>query len=159
MIRIWLQAGAAMLCSAAIAVQAAGLVEVTFVEPRTYTDAGRTDAERQRTQDLIGAHLRGLGTQLPDGQVLRVEVLDIDLAGELRTGVAHDRRILVGGTDAPRMHLRYTLQAAGRPLMTGEDRLADLNYLRSTPRPPVGELAHDRLLLERWFETRFAAPR
>jgi hypothetical protein len=157
--RIRLAAGAAMLCGAALAVQAAGLVEVEFVEPARYTDAGRIELERRHTLELIGAHLRSLGERLPDGQVLRLAVLDIDLAGEIQPGVARDQRVLVGGTDAPRMHLRYTLQSGGRTLQAGEVRLADLDYLHTKARRPVSELAYDRMMLDRWFDANFAAPR
>lgn len=62
----------------------AGTVEVNFVQPERYTDAGHgTDAEAARK--TLDQHLQALGLAgLPVEQRLKIDILDIDLAGETR---------------------------------------------------------------------------
>lgn len=140
--------------------QAAGVVEVNFVEPSRFTDAGRGEAETARTVSALGAHIQHLGQRLPDGQTLRVEVLDIDLAGELRPRRGHEIRVLTGGADWPRMLLRYTLLERGHTLKAGEAAVNDMNYLQHGPAlARHQDLVYERQMLERWFEAQFAAPR
>jgi hypothetical protein len=148
---------AALLVGAAGALHAAGLVDVHFVEPARYADAGRTPAERERTLKVLGEHLKQLGARLPDGQRLRVDVLDIDLAGTLEPRRAVEVRVLRGRADVPAMTLRWTLSEGSRTLKSGEERITDLDYLERGGRlPPAGDLAYDRALLDRWFAERVA---
>ena len=133
---------------------AAGTVEVKWVERQTYSDAGRSTMERGRTLQELGEHLRTLGSRLPEGQTLRLEVLDLDLAGELRPHATQELRVLRGGADWPQMALRYTLLAAdGRPLRSGQSWLSDLHYLVNTHR--AGSLAYEKRMLDDWFKAQF----
>lgn len=140
--------------------QAAGTVEVRFIEPARYSDAGRGELEIERTTQDLERFIRRLGRRLPDGQSLRIDVLDVDLAGELRPLFRgrDDVRLMRGGADWPRMTLRYTLTGAdGRTLQSGEETISDMNYQRSNLRVRVDSdpLAYDHRLLERWFDERF----
>lgn len=140
--------------------QAAGTVEVRFVDPDRYRDAGRGELEVERTTRNLEQFIRRLGRQLPDGQTLRVDVLDVDLAGELRPLFrGHDDiRLMRGGADWPRMTLRYTLTGAdGRTLQSGEETISDMNYQQSNLRARTDSepLAYDHRMLEHWFGERF----
>lgn len=140
--------------------QAAGTVEVNFVEPARYSDAGRGELEIERTMQNLGQFIRHLGRRLPDGQKLRIDVLDVDLAGEVRPLFRgrDDVRLMRGGADWPRMTLRYTLTGAdGRTLQSGQETISDMNYQHSSLRARVASdpLAYDHRLLERWFDERF----
>lgn len=153
---------ATALIAAAMSVpaQAAGLVEVNFVKSDQYSDIGHNAIDRERTLERIATHLKGYGMRLPDGQTLKVEMLDIDLAGELwPTRRLSDVRVLKGGVDWPRMHLRWTLTAAdGRMLQSGDEKLKDMAYLVRTPRhAQIDGLAYDLRLLDEWFAQRFGA--
>ena len=55
-------------------VQAAGSVEVQFVQADKFTDAGRGSFDTQHTLKVLGDHLKALGRQLPDGQTLQIDV-------------------------------------------------------------------------------------
>ena len=135
---------------------AAGRVDLHFVEPALYTDAGSDTSERARTQRVLGEHLRRLGNRLPDGQRLELDVLDVDLAGRLEPFRAGEVRVLRGDADLARVTIRYTLRVDGQVLKSGEDRLSEFDAPRRTGHlAPKGDLAHDRLLLERWFNERF----
>jgi hypothetical protein len=147
--------------SFAAAAPAAPVVEVVFVNPDRYADASPgsflvNERERDAMLELLRRHLQSLGAKhLAEGDRLRVEILDLDLAGEFESWRlrGHDVRILRDATP-PRIHLRYTLARAGVE-SAGEERLAGLNYLRQASRcRSGGPLCHERLLLDWWFASR-----
>lgn len=137
----------------------AGTVQVHFIQPARFADAGRgIDAERVR--QTLDKHLQALGQQgLPAQQTLRIDVLDIDLAGETRpmTGMAQELRVLKGRADWPQMHLRYTLSDGGRVIDSGDEQLSDMGYLSRIARQGSTEaLPYERRMLSDWFRRRFA---
>jgi hypothetical protein len=135
------------------------MVEVSWLQPERYSDAGRTVSDRERTMKSLGSTFAKLGRQLPDGQTLRLEVLDVDLAGEVEPHPRRDMRIVRGGADWPTITLRYTLQAGDETLKAGEARLADMNYLFAVP--PVsrheGDLPYEKRMIDHWFGQNFPA--
>ena len=149
-----------VLSGAAASVHAAaGRVEVAFLEPARYSDAGRDPAESRRNEDTLARHLEGLGERyLAAGQVLKVDVLDVDLAGTLRpsrhgTG---EIRIVRGGADAPHIRVRYTLSEGGQVVKSAEETVTDLSYLAHANIPPTGDpLRLEKRMLDDWFKARF----
>lgn len=142
---------------------AAGTVQVSFDKVAEFSDAGRGAHERERTTQSIGAYLQSLGAQLPDGQSLRVDVLDIDLAGELRPFPRHSStevRVLNGRADAPHVKLRYALSEGGRVLKSGETTVSDLSYFFGTPANATaqGDLAYEKRMLQQWFKNTLTYP-
>ncbi len=147
----------ASLCAASLfaptAVHAAGQVQVKWVEPEKFADAGRGSLERERTLQTLGAHLQKLAGRLPAGQTLQLEVTDLALAGELQpfSRFHHDVRVLRGGADWPRMSLRYTLSDGTRTLARGDAELSDPHYLfRSLRGRQQGTLAYEKRMLDEW---------
>lgn len=137
---------------------AAGVVEVAFVEPERFTDIGRSAADRGRVQATLDSHMQRWASRLADGQTLRIEVLDVDLAGEVRhTGSARELRVLTGRADVPRMTLRYTLKEGDRVLRQGESRLVELGYLEQPQPRGSSALPHETRLLDDWFDQTLAA--
>jgi hypothetical protein len=120
---------AALLCSLASLPATAGNVEVKFTEPEGFADAGRNPIDRERNLQTLAEHLQAAGARLPDGQTLKVEITDVDLAGNQDPFRFHDTRILRGRADWPRMSLRWTLQRPDGSSTQGEERLSDMNYL------------------------------
>lgn len=151
------------LLGAALPATAAGRVEVSFVEPDSYTDIGLAGYERERTLKTLEAYLRSLGRALPDGQTLQIEVTDVDLAGNLEPFGLHpyrDTRILRGRADWPRLNLNYTLKVDGQAPNTGSVRLTDISYLyalRGSSRA-AEEMTYEKTMIKRWFEATFVAP-
>ena len=150
-----------VLCGAAASVQAAGTVEVSFLEPARYSDAGRDPAESRRNEDTLARHLESLGQRdLAAGQVLKLDVLDVDLAGTVRpsrrgTG---EIRIVRGGADAPHIRVRYSLSDAGQVVKSAEETVTDLSYLAHANTPPTGDpLRLEKRMLDDWFKARFVA--
>jgi hypothetical protein len=144
---------AAVLVALASPAFAAGSADVRFVEPDKFLDAGRSPHDRERVLAALTAHLQRLAQALPDGQKLRVDFLDVDLAGheELRRG--SDVRIVRGSADWPRLHVRWALEQGGSTLKSGQDRLADLDYTMTARMSAAsGELPYEKRMLTEWFE-------
>lgn len=167
-IRTTLIAAALALVSAAVLVvlahpaHAAGKAEVRFAEPELFTDAGRNAHDRDRALASLSEHVQRLAAQrLPDGQRLRVQFLDVDLAGTEILRRAQDVRVMRGGADRPRLQLRWTLEQDGRTLKSGEERLSDSGYLsgRLSSAAGDGDLPYEKRLLTQWFHARFEAGR
>ena len=96
------------LWAAATAAQAGGIVNVTFVEPDKFYDSGNNPFDRPTNLKTIESFLQDLGKRyLPDGQVLDIEVLNVDLAGYSKPTRNGDLRIVRGGADWPSFQLRY----------------------------------------------------
>lgn len=155
-----LLAMALALTSTTVPAHAGGSVAVNFVQPERYADIGFGAVERQRNLEVLVKHFVALGRRLPDGQALRIDVLEVDLAGAVQPSQRNpDVRVLEGQADWPRMTLRWSLAADGRPLRAGEDRLADMSYLSHQLGTLAGEpLAHDRHMVDRWFGQRVLKP-
>jgi hypothetical protein len=136
--------------------QAAGTVKVQFVEPERYADIGFGTVDRHRNLEVLAAHMKRWEAKLPDGQELDVDVLDIDLAGDVKPWTRwRDTRVLTGRADAPRMTLRWALKSGGQTLKSGEERLSDLGYFPTTARLRSDEmLAYDKRMLDDWLNER-----
>jgi hypothetical protein len=153
---------AAMTLTAAVPpARAAGNVAVSFVRPDQFLDIGHSTFDREHALDVLRRHFETLGAKLPEGQTLTVEVLDVDLAGEIqrtpRSSVG-EMRILKGGADWPRMTLQYTLTAGGQTVKSGQSKLADMSYMSSGIRASparTDELYYETRMVDRWFDQNF----
>jgi hypothetical protein len=154
--------GAALCGAAALPVQAAGKADVSYVKPEEFRDAGRGSVERERTMASLTRFVQQLARQLPDGQTLRVEVTDIDLAGEIHPSMRlNDLRVLRGGADWPRVDLRYTLLDGSRTLKSGEAQLSDPAYMFSSVGKSAmdSEMPHEKRMLRKWFDQTIVSQR
>jgi len=148
-------------CISAVAATtaAAGSVNVSLVNAPGFADAGTTRRDKQDNLQALSAHLQTLGQRhLPADQTLKVELLDVDLAGTVRPSrrAGPELRIIKGAADWPRMSLRYTLESNGRALSSGEESLADMNYRFGATRVHSNDpLYHEKRMLDAWFKARF----
>ena len=150
---------AATLCVAFAAPQAhaAGSVEVQWIKPDTYADAGRSRMDRERVMKSLGEHLQKLGKQLPDGQLLKLDVTDLDLAGEIEPFRWRDLRVLRGRADWPQMSLHYTLTADGHTLKSGDAQLQDMGYMFTTSASlRQADLGYEKRMVDQWFKAEFS---
>ena len=146
------------------AVAATSNVEVSYVNPQKFQDAGihgtRGTKDVGRTLDALTKHFEKQGDRyLKPGQSLKIEVLDVDLAGRVewwRTQF-YDARIL-RTIDSPAIKLRYTLNENGQTLRSGEEWVRDLDYLWGiNPRfHRYDELRYEKVMLDDWMKKRFA---
>ena len=139
---------------------AAGTVTVSFINSDKYADAGNSRSDTPRTLKTLEDHLRQLGERyLAEGQSLSIEVLDVDLAGEMRPSrrTATQIRVVRGGADWPRLKVRYVLEGAGQAAQRGEESIADLAYQSQISRYTDTEPLHyEKQMLESWFKAKFA---
>jgi hypothetical protein len=136
-------------------------VTVTFVKPENFADMPFMQSDKDRVLKDIEAHINKLGTQLPAGQDLSVEILDVDLAGRMEPQFrgAQEVRILRGGADWPTIELRYRLEAKGAVIKRGESRVADMNYLRHRPRYEASDIIrYEKQMLDEWFNRTLREP-
>ncbi|WP_372524467.1 DUF3016 domain-containing protein [Piscinibacter sp.] len=149
-------------CFAAAAGMAqAGIVTVSFVDSARFADAGTTPSDEAANLRAISQHLQAMGKRyLAPDQLLKVEVRDVDLAGNvwpMRRRPGTNVRIVKGMADWPRINVRYTLESNGKVLKSGEESIADMDYLRRLSRYDTSEpLRHEKQMLDDWFRARFA---
>jgi hypothetical protein len=156
--RTWALAGLWL----AVAMPASAAVSVTFTKPEDYSDVPRSGVERERLLEEFKDYFTKLGAKLPAGEDLKLEIIDIDLAGRIDPGRIrfNDVRILRGRADWPRMDIRYTLEANGKVLDKGEDKIADMSYLDSvTSYWSDDPLRYEKKMIDDWFKKKFLKAR
>lgn len=141
---------------------ASAAVSVAFSHPESYRDLPFAQTDREAVLKELGEHFAWLGKELPAGQDLKVEVLELDMAGRIRPNFrgGQDLRVLRGGADWPQMVLRYSLESNGRVIASGEDKLSDMDYLGHINRYADGDsLRYEKRMIDDWFRKKFAAHR
>lgn len=138
---------------------AEGKVEVSYVEPERFADIGWGNVDRERVLRQMTSMLEELAARLPDGQTLKLEVTDIDLAGEQRPGRAQDVRVLRGMADWPQIKLRYTLLAGSATLQSGEANIYDMAYQYGVVDSVGTNLPYERRMMRKWFAETIAPKR
>ncbi|MEJ6020675.1 DUF3016 domain-containing protein [Ramlibacter sp. PS4R-6] len=134
----------------------AGTADVKFIAPERFTDLATSPVQERDTMDALARHLQRLAAGLPADHVLHVDVLDVDLAGYAYPTRRGNVRVNNGLADAPAIHLRYTLEARGQVIRSGDERLVDLAYQhpggswRST-----GPFYYEKRMLSSWFARTF----
>ncbi|MYM40993.1 DUF3016 domain-containing protein [Duganella qianjiadongensis] len=142
---------AALLASGAAAAQ----VSVSYVKPEDYADVPRNAIERERVLKDFSNYFDSWNARLPAGQSLKIEVLDIDLAGRMwpRRNGGEDIRVLNDGADWPRMRLHYTLEQNGQTLRSGDEQLSNMSYMQRINRYwETDTLRYEKQMLDEWFD-------
>lgn len=142
-----------------LALPAAAAVVVSFHPAYQYTDVGMQGYDADTAMGGLERHLQRLGERyLAPDRTLRVEFLDIDLAGRVEFGrYSYPVRIMKDSNDAPKLRLRYALEAGGRVLESGEETLTDSSYMQFKGRLNTNEsLYYEKRLLDEWFKAHFA---
>jgi hypothetical protein len=134
---------------------ASAAVTVTYVQPDKFSDLPFVTWEREDTLKTLTEHFTWLGTALPPGQDLRIEVTDVDLAGRAipNARAGRDLRVLRGQADWPRIELRYAVEQNGQVLKSGEAQISDMDYLHHSNRYFDSEpLRYEKAMLDDWFK-------
>ncbi|WP_374363245.1 DUF3016 domain-containing protein [Pseudoduganella danionis] len=143
-------AAALLACGAASA-----QVSVSYVKPEDFADVPRNAIERERVLKDFSSYFDTWSAKLPAGQTLKIEVLDIDLAGRMwpRHNGGEDIRVLNDGADWPRMRLRYTLEQDGQSVRSGDEQLANMSYMQRINRYwETDTLRYEKQMLDEWFD-------
>ncbi|HEX9171088.1 MAG TPA: DUF3016 domain-containing protein [Telluria sp.] len=135
---------------------AAAAATVNYVEPEHYGEMPFPSWERDDVFKELSAHFDRLARQLPPGQDLKVDVLDLRLAGHMRRG-ARDIRIITGRADWPHMELRYAIESGGQVVTSGQSKLSDMTYMDRSNRYADSEpLRYEKRMLDDWFKKTLA---
>ncbi len=136
----------------AASASACATATVTFVNPEKMTDVPRFQSDRVSMEEQFREHFNKLAAELPAGQALKVDILDIDLAGEVFPRVAvQDVRVYKGIGDRPAIHLRYSIEQDGRVLRSGDRKLTDSNYMMSYNNYRNEIYGYEKQMLDDWF--------
>lgn len=146
----------------AVASVAQAGVDVTYANPEKFIDAssqrGYGGKERDRTLRELTRHMESQGERyLKPGQTLKIEVLDLDLAGRVEWWHpnAYDIRIM-RDIDSPSMKVRYSLEENGAVIASGEEWVSDKSYLMGIgARYSNDSLVYEKTMLNDWFRNRF----
>jgi hypothetical protein len=134
---------------------AAAGVTVTFLHPEDYSDMPLAAYDRDAIIKQFSDYFSYLGKTLPPGQELKIEVLDIDLAGRIKPNFRshNDLRVLKNGADGPQMHLRYTLESQGKVLQRGDEQLGNMDYMNRVNSYSSGDpLRYEKQMIDDWFK-------
>ena len=141
------------------AAEAAGTAQISSTKPEDFADIrDRAHSREQNLKALEQVITNVAKPYVADGQTLKIEVLDVDLGGEVRPGSrAWDVRVLRGRADWPRITLRWSLDGAGASPRSGEAVVQDMSYLQRIP-PALADtaLVYERRMLDEWFKQQFA---
>jgi hypothetical protein len=157
----WRRVILGVLSVTALAVMPVGAeVVVTFANPERFTDIGDLEQDPRQTLSDLDAFFHSLGDRYLSPHItLRIEVLDISLAGRPRWPARTNSvvRSMTGDADWPRFELRHTLESGGAPSRPVEETVVDRNYLRPLEwRYSSVTLPYEKRTLDAWFRARFA---
>ncbi len=131
---------------------ASAAVTVTYVNTAKMTDVPRFETDRKSMEIDFREFFEEQARKLPAGQDLKVEILDIDLAGDVFPRVPiRDVRVTQGTYDFPRIHLRYSIEQDGKVLRSGERELADRNYQLNANSYRSEMYHYEKQMLSEWF--------
>lgn len=107
---------------------------------------------RERTFRDFEKYFAKLSTKLPEGQVLKIEVTDVDLAGDTLAG-GIDRYRIVKEIYFPRMNFTYQLiNADGSEVKSAEVALKEMNFMiGSSLKYSHDSLGYEKKMLKDWF--------
>jgi hypothetical protein len=147
---------AGLLASAAVA---RADVAVEFANPLPLNGTVHYPRSQvERVEQGLQEHLQRLGERyLASDRHVRIEVLEIDLAGRDNTLLRHPEvRVLRGSADWPGLKLRYSFSDPRGVRTQQIERISDLDYLeRINPYRLTDPLRYEKRMLDEWFITRF----
>jgi hypothetical protein len=139
---------------------ASAITTVSFVKPTEFTDIGFYGRESSDAMKVLEQHFTTLAERyLAPNQNLKVEVLDVDLAGRIDYGSRrfYDKRVLRGTVDWPSMKFHYVLESDGKVLQDSQADIADMDYLnRMASHYANVSYPHELRMLEAWFKATFS---
>lgn len=149
----WIALG---LLSLAAAAQAD--VQVNFVNPEKFTDIKDNNGFKQMAvlKDIEAYLVEQVGKRLP-GRDVRIDVTDVDLAGEVQP-FGHRMQWLrvMRAVTSPSIELRYEVREGGKVVQQGQTRLRDMNYQDGFNSFSSSDpLRYEKRMLDRWMKQEF----
>lgn len=134
-------------------------VEVNFIQPEKFRDASLRGNGQERGADeqvmkTLRSYLESLGSRyLSEGQTMRIDIHDIDLAGRYEPWHINANSVrFMREITWPSIDLHYTLQQQGQVLKQGDARVDDKFYLQRPGRMGASDsLYSEKAMLNDWF--------
>jgi hypothetical protein len=149
--------------AAAVPAAQAARVEVTWVNPESYSDVQATYSTQARFRERVLTDLQAQfmksGARLPEGQLLDVSIRDVDLAGYIdyfQPAAPFGIR-LIRNVDFPRIKLDYELRDAdGKVIGSGSETLSDPGFRFPTFTTRMrNPLDYEKRMIDRWYRENF----
>jgi hypothetical protein len=145
---------------------AATSVEVSYKNPESFSDANLDTSGYGRGADAyVMKELRGYFEQLgkrylPSGQVLQIEVRNIDLAGQYEPWHMNYSQVrFMRDITWPSMELHYVLKQNDRMIRQADAHLSDKFYLERPGRVSNSDrLYAEKAMIADWFRSQFKQP-
>lgn len=134
--------------------------EVIWTDYKSYRDINEgNDGRKQfreRTFKYFEEHFAKLAATLPTDNTLKIDVVDVDLAGDTHIGGINRTRI-VRHMYSPRMNLSYQLlDADGTVIQSDNVVIKDMNFMSgSNLKYRNRSLGYEKKMLDDWFDKTF----
>lgn len=141
-------------------VSMAGTSEVTWTNPDDYRDVDAGEGHRGKFKAKVFSdfeeHFAKLAEALPEGQTLKVEVVDVDLAGDVNHGGMRRIRV-IKDLYSPRLEFNYqVVDQNGNEVKAGKEDIRDMNFMMgSTMKYSNDTLQYEKKMLDDWFRDTF----
>jgi hypothetical protein len=138
----------------------AGISEVKWANPDKYTDIKAGNEHRTHFKNRIfkafEEHFAKLSETLPEGQLLKIEVTNVDLAGDVRFDTM-DRIRVIKDLYIPRMKFTYKVINADKSVaQEGDVDLKDMGFMSgSSLRYKHKPIPYEKRMLDKWFKATF----
>lgn len=138
----------------------AGTSEIKWTEPDKYTDIRAGNEHRVRFKERIfkafEEHFLALSAALPEGQLLKVDVTNVDLAGDVRFSTIDHIRV-IKDLYIPRMTFSYQLLNADKLVLQSDDvALKDMGFrIGINLRYKNKTIPYEKRMLDKWFNSTF----
>lgn len=138
----------------------AGTSEVSWLNPEKYRDVKSGNESKTKYQARVfkefEKHFADRASEFPEGYQLKVNVTDVDLAGDVNAGGIERIRI-VSDLYFPRIKFSYELfDNTGDKIKSGGTNLKDMNFLMSSSlRYRNKPLGYEKKMLDKWFDNTF----
>lgn len=142
----------------------AGTAEVTWSEPDNYSDVRPANESRKafqkRTFKALDKHIGKMTEKkLPDGYTLKMDVVDLNLAGDVQLRGSTLIRV-VDRVFIPSMEFSYSLSDANGKVVKEESgvKLKDMSFMDSikNARYRHESLSYEKAMLDEWFKENLA---
>jgi hypothetical protein len=135
--------------------------DVTWTNPSEYSDIDEGSSSRKSFQanvlESLGKHFSKLSKKLPEGQTLKVEVTDLDLAGHVNYGAMNDFRV-IKDIYIPRISFSYELLSADKSVLSEDSvKLKNLGFMIGSGGRYMhsDEFKYEKRMLDKWFNKTF----
>jgi len=139
----------------------AAKTEIKWTNPDKYRDIRAGDENRkaykERVFSIFEKHFAKLAEKLPAEQTLKIEITDVDLAGDVNIGSLVNRIRIITDLYFPSMKFSYQLINADKSVVKSADvSLKDMNFMYvNNFRYRNQSFSYDKKMIADWFNDTF----